>query len=424
MNTLLQNQLQQAFGKDFKLDKTSKEFQTFLQLIQDSYENYEETTKALSSTLQNSAQKLKQTNQLLMQQKELLKNVENSMEDAVFYKDLDFKYIGCNQKFAEFLQTPESEIIGKTDYDFFDVDTAKEYEKSNKLMLKEKKKIVYKHWLNYKGKKIYLMTSKTLLLNDNGEVVGIVGISRDITNEYKLQQDIEHKNIMLIQQNKLVSMGEMIANIAHQWRQPLNSLNLLMYKTQLYYHKGMLSEENLDKNIADSLLLIQEMSQTIDDFRNFFKPNRVLENFPLHEVIYKAYTIIHSRLETNHIKCNINIHKEHFINGYKNELFQVILNLLNNSVDALCSKKIQKPLIEISVKEKDQKIVLEIVDNAKGIPKEIIDKIFDPYFTTKDKGTGLGLYMSKIIIESHMKGRLSLKNTKEGSLFTIELTKD
>jgi nitrogen fixation/metabolism regulation signal transduction histidine kinase len=102
----------------------------------------------------------------------------------------------------------------------------------------------------------------------------------------------------------------------------------------------------------------------------------------------------------------------------------VILNLLNNSVDALCSKKIQKPLIEISVKERDQTIVLEIVDNAKGIPKEIIDKIFDPYFTTKDKGTGLGLYMSKIIIESHMKGRLSLKNTKEGSLFTIELTKD
>ncbi len=421
MDTLLKLQIKKVYGKNFDISKQDKKFQTFLQLVKEAYHDYEEEQKLLENVLHTNAKELEEANVQLQKQKDLLKSVENSMDDAIFYKDLNHKYIGCNKKFADFLGYTEEEIIGKTYYDFFSHNTAFNYYKTNEILLKEKSKTVYKQWIEYKGKRVYVLTSKTPLIDSKGEIIGIVGVSRDITHEYEMQQEIERKNIMLIQQNKLVSMGEMIANIAHQWRQPLNTLGIIVQKMGILYKRGELKDKEVDENIAEAMLLMQEMSDTINDFRDFFSPKRVLENFDLQEAILKAYAIVKLLITTNNIEFTFNMQHRYIIEGYKNEFFQVILNLLNNAIEAVLEDKIVKPKITVTLTETEEYINIAITDNANGISRDIAHKIFEPYFTTKNSGTGLGLYMSKIIIEEHMKGKISVATNIFGTTFTIKV---
>jgi len=421
MNTLLKLQLKKVYGKNFDLSKQDKNFQKLLSLVEEAYDDYEEEEKLLENILNANAEELEESNALLLEQQELLKSVENSMDDAIFYKDLNDKYIGCNKKFADLLGYSEKEIIGKKYTDFVQDDTASEDYKTNTILFQNKCKIVYKHWISYKDKKAYFLTSKTPLINSQGDLIGLVGVSRDITREYELQQEIEHKTIMLIQQNKFVSMGEMIANIAHQWRQPLNTLGIIIQKIGVLYEQHKLNKKILDENITESMLLMQEMSQTIDDFRNFFDPKRILETFDLKEAIVKSYTMIKLIIITNNINFKIDIDDNYTLKGYKNEFFQVILNLLNNAIEALIIDKISSPNILLSIRKKNDKIIITIQDNANGISREIRSKIFNPYFTTKKDGTGLGLYMSKVIIEEHMKGKINLISNIFGTTFIIEL---
>ncbi len=423
MNTLLKIQLKKVYGKDFNPNTQDKKFKKFLELVKDAYEDYEAEERLLEKILEVNAKELEKVNTLLVEQRELLKSVENSMDDAIYYKDLEHKYIGCNKKFEEFIGLKEKELIGKTDDDFFDEETALRHFKFNEEIIHNRTKQLHKQWVNFGNKKSYVLTSKTPLINSHGDVIGIVGISKDITHEYELQQDVEHKNIMLVQQNKLVSMGEMIANIAHQWRQPLNTLGLLIQKMGIYYKQGLLDMQTIDDNIFEAMELMNGMSETIDDFRNFFCNERVLEHFDIYEAILKSVTIIKPVLDSKNIKFVIQTQGEHVITGYKNEFFQVMLNLLNNATEALVIDKIEVPKITVNIAHKDSHIDICICDNANGISYTNIDKIFDPYFTTKENGTGLGLYMSKIIIEEHMKGKIMVKNSVFGTIFTIRLTK-
>ena len=425
MHTLLKLQLKKVYGKesilDLNFDNQDEKFKKFLNLVQEAYVEYEEEEKLFEKVLDISAKEIEETNILLLKKRELLKSVENSMDDAIFYKDLEHKYIGANTKFLEFIGISEKNLIGKNDYDFFDKEIATSYYNTNEDIIKNKNKNIYKQWVDFKGKKVYVLTSKTPLLDGQGTVIGIVGISRDITHEYELQREVEYKNIMLIQQNKLVSMGEMIANIAHQWRQPLNSLSLLIQKLAIFYRQDLLTDKKVDDSVSEAKLLIHGMSETIDDFRSFFSPDRVFEDFSIEESIFKSQVIVKSILEENNIQFNLNMKNKYFISGYKNEFFQVILNLLNNAVEALVIDKISIPIINMNVKNDGSNIVIEICDNANGIKNSIINKIFDPYFTTKAKGTGLGLYMSKIIIEKHMKGKLIVDSSYIGTTFTIKI---
>ena len=421
MHKLLNIQLQKVYGKDFNLEFQDKKFVQLLKLVADAYKDYEDEESFLEDTLKTSAKELEESNNNLYKQRELLKSVENSMDDAIFYKDLEHKYIGCNASYVEFLGFSEEGLIGKSDFDIFDAISAKRYYDTNEDIMKNKTKVSYKHWVEFKGNKIYVLTSKTPLIDRQGKVIGTVGISRDITHEFELQKEVEHKNIMLIQQAKLVSMGEMIANIAHQWRQPLNALSLLIQKIGIFYKQDLLSDKKVDESISEAMLLMQGMSETIDDFRSFFSPERIFEDFSIEESILKSQAIIKSILEENHIEFNLNMKNKYFVSGYKNEFFQVILNLFNNAVEALVIDKITTPTININIKDEGSDILIEISDNSHGIKNSEINKIFDPYFSTKDKGTGLGLYMSKIIIEEHMKGERSVKSNHLGTTFTIKM---
>ncbi len=240
----------------------------------------------------------------------------------------------------------------------------------------------------------------------------------------RVKKEVEknrQQQLFMLQQSRLAQMGEMISMIAHQWRQPLNSLSTLIQSSILKYKIGKIDDEYIEYFDKSSKNLIQNMSQTIDDFRNFFKPEKQKTEFILNEVVLNVLNMIDMTLEELNIKVEFIHHDNLKISGYPNEFGQVILNIINNAKDAILEKNIKNGKIIIELKKDERGIFLTISDNAGGIPSHIIDKIFDPYFSTKDEknGTGLGLYMSKLIIEEHMDGILRVSNEEKGANFTI-----
>ena len=227
---------------------------------------------------------------------------------------------------------------------------------------------------------------------------------------------------MLLQQSRLAQMGEMISMIAHQWRQPLNTLSLLTQSIVLKYKADTLNPIYINEFHTNTKKQITQMSSTIDDFRNFFKPEKEKRQFSLSEPLYHAIDILKPRLDIERIQIEEKIDEEISIYGFENEIGQTIINIINNSIDALNDNKtIKEKKILISLEKINTLSVLSIVDNAGGIPDNILDKVFDPYFSTKGEknGTGLGLYMSKVIIQEHMNGKLEVSNNEEGAVFTI-----
>jgi len=239
----------------------------------------------------------------------------------------------------------------------------------------------------------------------------------DLISENDLKDEI------VIQQSKMASMGEMINNIAHQWRQPLMEISSLLMNTEakIKLH-GNISNEDIIETIDKSNHVIKFMSETIEDFRNFFATNKEKETFIVAEKISSVLNLMKMSLSTNNIKVNVIIKDNIKIHGLKNEYAQVIINIISNAKDAIVSQKVKNGKIIIKLYMKNDKSVLEIEDNAGGIPLEPKEKVFEPFFTYKKKnGTGIGLFMSKLIIENSMNGKLKVENKNEGACFSILL---
>ncbi len=226
---------------------------------------------------------------------------------------------------------------------------------------------------------------------------------------------------LLIQKSKMAAMGEMIGNIAHQWRQPLSRLSALFLDIEFAYCYGELDKKYLNKRIDEANDLTEYMSKTIDDFRDFFNPDIKKENFYLLNSIKQALSIINSSLNYHKIEISINIDKNICILGYPNEFSQAILNIISNSKDAALHRHITNPKISIYSKKRKNNIFLYIEDNCGGIDNNIKDKLFEPYVTTKfNYGTGIGLYITKLIIENKMGGKIIVKSiAKEGTSFIL-----
>lgn len=236
--------------------------------------------------------------------------------------------------------------------------------------------------------------------------------------------ELRQKDRLLIQQSRMAAMGEMLGNIAHQWRQPLNVLGLMVQQLQLFYEEGELTRENLDENTGKAMEIILHLSQTIDDFRDFYRPDKEKRLFSVNQVVAKTVSLVLESFREQGIIIDVTTIGDPQISGYPNEYAQVLLNILMNARDALVEHKVDDALISIhAFAEGGGTTVVTISDNAGGIDEEIIGRLFDSYFTTKgpDKGTGIGLFMSKTIIEKNMGGSLTVRNIGTGAEFRIEV---
>ena len=273
--------------------------------------------------------------------------------------------------------------------------------------------------------KVALKTKELRTLNTSLEK----RIAREVESSRKKDQ-------VMFQQAKLASLGEMLQNIAHQWRQPLGALMMIIQGFESKFIAGKLDEAFITSRVEDAMLLAQNMSDTLEDFRTFFHPHKIHRQFDLESAIQKAVDLTKYQLEKEKISITVEQTEKINIHSYENELTHILLNIINNAKDALSQSNTTDKSIRIYSKKTDTHAIISIIDNAGGIKDAIIGKIFEPYFTTKHKsvGTGIGLYMSKQIVEKHMGGKISCKNiqhkmgNRDGTLtqcvmFTIEIPK-
>ncbi|MCD4758484.1 MAG: FIST C-terminal domain-containing protein [Arcobacteraceae bacterium] len=238
-------------------------------------------------------------------------------------------------------------------------------------------------------------------------------------------EELQRKDEIMITQSRNAAMGEMLNMIAHQWRQPLNTISMTANNILIEKELECLDDENLVEYINSIIKESSELSEIIDNFRNYFSPTKEKEEIAITTIIKETLGIINSNLKDNNIELIIQNKSDSTIYTHKQELMQVLLNLINNSKDAFISNEKEKRVIIISTKNENETIIIDLCDNAGGIDSNIINEIFNPYFTTKNdlNGTGLGLYMCKIVIEKYMNGKLSVENMKDGVCFTIVIPK-
>ena len=381
-------------------------------------------SKQFFINLQKEKDKLANTNNIL----------ENIIENApiiIFWKDRNGIYRGSNKRFLELMNLKdEKELLGKKDSDFNIAENKDFMSDDLYVMTNKKPKLNYTETITATNKSVRILnTSKVPLLDEKENVIGVLGVIQDITEQTNNQNQLKEHEQLLIQQSKLASMGEMIANIAHQWRQPLSIISTSATGIKLQKEMGILDDDSEIKSLDCINENAQYLSNTIEDFRDFFKKSKTKNFVNLNNLLEKTLKLILTRLknkEINIIKNSIDIEFE----TYEREIIQVFMNIINNSIDAFENKDYDK-FIFFETQKFENKIVIKIKDNAGGIPENIIDRIFEPYFTTKEEkqGTGIGLYMSNEIIVKHLNGKILVtnesfeyKNQKcKGSQFIIEL---
>ena len=475
----------------------------------------------------------------------LLSNTINSVENLIFVKDDNLKYIECNKAFENFIGYSRDELIGKDDYDFFDKHIADKYRAKDLEMLQDEHKIEKFEWITLSnGSEIYLYTIVSPLRDYKGKTIGLVGnavdltqqkrledelrsskqefekfmeyvpgsilikdenlrivyanntaksffngrdiiglksedllsnkdletvnkldeqilkenfvdtieeytnyknekkvyrtmgfvindegvkkigtIIVDITDEYAMRAELQHNEELMLAQSRHAAMGEMISMIAHQWRQPISVIAMDANNILADIELEMLEENSLRRTSANIIHQTQELSKTIDDFRNFFRPEKEAQEIVVKELFDDAFGVIGKSLQNSQIEFSLEVDETMKLTTYSRELMQVLINIIKNSKEALIERGIKNKKISIFTKEEKEYFTFKFCDNAGGIKEEDMQNVFDPYFTTKGEknGTGLGLYMSKTIVEKHLQGLLSVENDAEGACFIIKV---
>jgi len=259
----------------------------------------------------------------------------------------------------------------------------------------------------------------------DGLVNGYIAFKFDISDEIAIRKQLKDQEEMMIAQSRHAAMGEMISMIAHQWRQPISVIAMDANNVLVDIELELLDEKVLKANIENILAQTSHLSKTIDDFRNFFKPNKLKDKVNIAKVFEETLHVINKSLEVNNIEVINNFETTSELEIYSRELLQVLLNILKNAKEALVENTKERRKIINTIKENNDDVIITICDNGGGIKDEVINKIFDPYFSTKEakNGTGLGLYMSKTIIEKHLKGSIKVQKNNGGVCFIITLPK-
>jgi PAS domain S-box-containing protein len=369
----------------------------------------------------------RRTKELIISKKRYEQLFEGSMAIKLIVDPKTKQIIDANTAALNFYGYTKEQILKLKSYDI-NIDLNNKSEVFNQIVNKDRNYFIFKHKLASGEIKDVEVYSSCVDIDDKKLIYSII---RDITEDLKIKKDYEEKQKLFYQQAKMASMGEMLENIAHQWRQPLSTITTASTGIKLKKEFDSLDDEFLDESLEIILKSSNFLSQTIEDFRNFFKHSEDIETFKVETIIQDALNILKLKLYSNDIHIQIYNRTEYQLQGYKNELIQVFLNILNNSVDAFLQNDIEDKYIIIKIKNDGNYLVVTIQDNANGIDDNIIEKVFEPYFTTKHKsqGTGIGLYMSEQIIEKHFNGEISVKNSEFeidskkyfGAQFTIVL---
>ena len=272
------------------------------------------------------------------------------------------------------------------------------------------------------------------IITKNGNIIPVIIKIKDIAfsnQDYKMVSildlsELKEKEKMMLLQSKHSAMGEMISMIAHQWRQPLSSVSTIVSRIKLRNNMNKIDKEFLNNILDEMNEYIQYMSNTIDDFRNFFSVDTKKELTTLNEIVFSVYKMVDKSFSSQNINIKIKNTELSERLLFKNELIQILLNIINNAKDAFAEKNVENPLIQISFSEDEKYQNILIEDNAKGIDKKIIGNIFEPYFSTKTQknGSGLGLYICKTILEKDNLGTIKVENKNDGAVFTIVINKE
>lgn len=381
----------------------------------------------------------------------LYKAIIASTKEGFWLLDEELNIISINHSFASMLGYEESELLGKKPFELLalveeqqllceaqaeavNTNIQRTYELT--FVTKDKKKfhtIVNATTINLPEHRVRtfafitdISKQKELEQTLIEQQQHISELNTDLTQRVEVElQANRKKDRIMYQQARLATMGEMIGNIAHQWRQPLNILALIMQEFYISSQLGTLSQEKLEKEYARANSVLQYMSDTIDDFRTFFQHNSEKEHFSVYESINSVMTLLAKGLEHNNIAIDLIIEDDITVYGHSNEFVQVLINIINNAREAIITQH-KRGMIRIDAYTDRSNVHINIQDNGGGIDKKDIEQIFEPYFTTKHQaqGTGLGLYMSYQIIVNNMGGSIYAKNREEGTCFYISLPKD
>lgn len=335
----------------------------------------------------------------------------------------------CNEAAAKMLGFEINEIIGKTLCDIspdIQPDSGFFCTNSQKLFLFNALNGETQHyeWTFISKNGSYRLVEVLLSLIVRGDNREVLAIWRDITKLKELQKDKEASQALLIQQSKLAELGMMIGAIAHQWKQPLNAVWLMTQNLKMTYDDGELTPQLMEQFKGEMGEQVKFMSQTIEDFRNFYKPSKDKTIFSLSVAIRSVLSLLRGQIEKEAIEIITEFEESVFVRGYESEFKQVILNIVNNAKDALSQTQKNDKVVKIQLYVEGETAKVDIFDNAGGIDEKLLvdGKIFEPYNTTKgEKGTGVGLSLSKTIVEKKMNGKISARNIDGGALFSIEL---
>lgn len=341
--------------------------------------------------------------------------------------DIQGRFVAVNPTYCSIYGYREEELIGN----FFTMVVPDEHKVAMQQLhddfLLHQKEELANEWevIRKDGKRIHIYASAGILKSIVGGPYKITTIS-DMTQMVESRKLQKEQESLLIQQSKLAAMGEMLGHIAHQWRQPLNVINCTTLDIKLKKDMQALSDEGLHTSLLSIESLTDQMSQTINDFMDFYKPDKQKREFSLYESVLNAYKIIAAQLKSYNIIPSIHIDPAIKLYGPSGEFGQVILNLLGNAKDAFIMQKSKNRQLCIVAREDEERVIVCVEDNAGGIDDSIIDKIFEPYFTTKvhTGGTGIGLYMSSMIVRQSFGGSICVEsiineNKKIGTRFVL-----
>ncbi len=363
-----------------------------------------------------------------------------NMQDTYYRLNRAGKLVYVSTSVEKLLGYNAEEIIAHSEKLFLGMSLKKRFIKGLKESQGELKNFEF-HLHHKDGTEVPVLLNAQYVLDKEGAIIAIEGTAKGVSElkaaevalyqltEYLDEQvqtgveKVREKDEMLVHQSRMAQMGEMIAMIAHQWRQPLGGITATTADLRLKKKLNILDDETFDKNLTRIESLSEYLSGTINDFRNFFKQSeKVLERYA-HEVVEKSVNMVDFSLEKENIKIVIDNPKSDVMIGHANEVMQVIINILKNAQDVLIDNNIEDPEVKVMFHYDEKYAYIDILDNGGGIDDAILPKIFDPYFSTKDdkNGTGLGLYMSKTIISDHCRGFIDVENTETGAKFTLTL---